>query len=227
VAKNKQNMDNTTPVMPPTTPVSPPSGNNNKTVLIVIIAIVVIAVGYLGYRKWQERRAFSDLMRLGMDQASDNMLGKGMAEYASRLAQQAEEEVTTPKTPADKFRDAEIIEIASDEHKRLTVEIGDAIKKVFGDAKVTGYTSGYMGMNSGSGVAQFTVPDLLSVNSVNDLSKEMQDKGFSILNTGQQDNTATIMAQKDSVTYTVGYNKDEQEITVIIIKPDGANSASE
>lgn len=221
-------MDNMTPLTPPSAPTtSPTDGKNNKTIIIVVIAVVVIAAGYLGYHKWQERRAFSDLMRLGMDQASENMLGKGMAEYASRLAQQAEEEDATPKTPAEKFRDAEIIEIASENHRQLTVEIGDAIKKVFGDAKVTGYTSGYMGMNSGSGVAQYTVPNLLSVSTINDLSKEMQNKGFSILNTGQQDNTATIMAEKDSVTYTVGYNKDEQEITVIIIKPASADSASE
>ncbi|MCX6781847.1 MAG: hypothetical protein NTW66_01905 [Candidatus Magasanikbacteria bacterium] len=223
-------MDNTTPTPPVTQPVAPMGGGgNNKTLIIVIIAVIVIGGGYWAFHRWQQQRAISNLLKgFGMDGSAANMLGKGMAGFADEMAQEAaKEEAEAKKSPADKFKDAETIEIASGSHSELASEIGDAIKKVFDDAKVTGFTSGYMGMNSGSGVVQYTVPKLLALNDVNNLSKELEDKGFTIMTTGQQSESATIMAQKNSVTYTIGYNKDEQEITVIIIKTEGEVGASE
>ncbi len=225
-------MDNATIPTPQTTPspVGPVNGGgNNKTLIIVIIAVIVIGGGYWAFHRWQQQRAVSNLLKgLGMDGGAANMLGEGMANFADEMAKEAaREEAEANKSPADKFRDAEVIEIANDSHSELASEIEDAIKKIFDDAKVTGFTSGYMGMNSGSGVVQYTVPKLLALNDINDLSKELQNNGFTIMTTGQQSESATIMAQKDSVTYTVGYNKDEQEITVIIIKTEGEVGASE
>lgn len=220
-----------TPLEPPTiNPPTPVTGRgNNKTVIIIVVAIFVVVAGYMGFRKWQERRAISEFMKsIGIDEQSANMLGKGAEEYANRLAREAAtEESDINKSPEEKFADAVIIEVVNGAHSQLATEVSDVIKSVFGDTKITGYTSGYMGMNSGSGVAQYTVPKLLGLNEVNNLSKAFESKNFKILNTGQQDGSATIMAQKDSVTYTISFNKDEQEITVIIIKSEEPENSPE
>lgn len=224
-----ENMSNPVPPATPAAPVPTSGGSNKKTVIIVIIAVIVIAGGYWAYHRWQQQRAISGFLKgLGMDGESAGMLGKGMAGFADEMAKEAErQEAEEKKSPADKFRDAETIDIASDEHNRLAGEISDAIKTVFGDSKVTGFTSGYMGMDSGSGIVQYSVPKLLAIGDVNNLSKELEKNGFKILSTGQQSESANIMAQKDNATYTIGYNKDEQEITVIILKSDTSTGISE
>jgi len=73
-------------------------------------------------------------------------------------------------------------------------------------------------MNSGSGVLQYTVPRLVSVGDAGPIAKEMENLGIKITANTQQNDGVSIMAQEDDFTYTVSFNKDEQVVTVIVIK---------
>lgn len=205
-----------------------PAGKNKWLVpVIVIAAVIMIAGGYRYLQRWRTERAINSMFReLGIDDKAAGEFGSNLNSIAEEIAREAaREEAEAKKTPAEKFADAETIDITDGAHLATADIIGDAIKKIFGDAKITGYTKGYMGMNSGSGVAQFTVPKLLSVNDAAALSKELENKGLKILATTAEKDSASIAAEKDNFTYTITYNNNEQEITAIIVKGEAATSA--
>ena len=206
----------------------PPTGNKKWLVpVIVIVAIIVVAGGYQSLQRWRAERAVNSLLNeLGVDKNAAGLFGANINDLAGDIAREAAKaEAEAKKSPAEKFADAEIIDISDNAHLTPVNLIGDAIKTIFDGAKITGYTSGYMGMNSGSGVAQYTVPKLLSTNEADALSKELENKGLKILTTVAQNDSASIMAQKDNFTYTISYNNNEQEITAVILKGEAAPSA--
>jgi hypothetical protein len=212
-------MDTPTPLTTPATPtgpIMPPiQKNNNKTVIIVVIAIIILAIGYMGYQRWQERRAVNALLGgLGLDEKTAQQFAKDMSEMAQNLNIP---EDAQPATPAEIYAAAEEFDVSNAAHKELVQEIGGIVKTIFGDYKVSGYTPGYMGMNSGSGVTQFTVTKPLVVDDIGALAKELEAKGFTTTASPLQGDSASIVAQKGDYTYTIGYNKGEQQIVAIII----------
>jgi hypothetical protein len=189
---------------------TPGNGNNTKTVIIVIAAVVVIIAGYMIFSRWRAQRAVQGMLNdMGIQAGGEMMLGD-LADDSSLD--------DANLTPEQKFAKAEAIEIGDSVHQSIADEIGKAIKAVYGDYKITSFVSGYMGMNSGSGITQYTVPQLLSTNDATQLASELEDGGMTIIANLQEDEAVSIMAQKDDFTYTIGYNADEQEITSIAIK---------
>lgn len=211
-------MDTPTPSLTPnssTAPVMPTGNKSNKTVIVVVIAVAVVAFGYLGYQRWQDRRtAKMFLKEFGLDAKTAEKFAKDMEVMAQNLQTP---EQTLPSTPAEIFAEAENFDISDTSHKELVEEIGGAVKAVFGEYKVSGYTPGYMGMNSGSGVAQFTVTKPLSLNDGAALGKELEAKGFTTTISPLDGDAVSISATKGEYAYTIGFNKDEQQIIALII----------
>ncbi len=204
----------------PQAPQSPPPQNapveksKMTTPIIVIIIVIVIGGGYFAYQKWQSQRAVNTFLgELGITETG--MFGANIGKIAEEMAK--EEAMQAKKTPAEKFATAEIINISDDSHSATANLISDIVKDAYGETKITGFTSGYMGMNSGSGIIQYMVPRPLTMNDVNALKEQLANSGFEIITATQQDNSASIMAQKDNTSYTFGFNTDDQEIMVIII----------
>lgn len=223
-------MDTPAPFTAPNQPVTPPptipaEPKNKKTLIIVVIAVIVLAIGYLGYQKWQERRAINAILGgFGLDKKAAEQFAKDMSEMAQNLNTP---EDAKPTTPAEIYAAAEVIDVSNAAHKELVEEIGGIVKTVFGDYKVSGYTPGYMGMNSGSGVTQFTVTKPLAVSGAGDFAKELEAKGFTTTVSPLQGDSASIVAQKGNYTYTIGYNAGEQQIIAIIIFNGDASTSNE
>jgi hypothetical protein len=203
---NNLNQAPMTPIIPNAPTLAPTGGKNTKTIIIVIIAVVVIIAGYMGFSRWRtERASLNDLS------VNENVTN-------NTIDQNVSGEEIKPMTPAEIFANAEIQEIGDSVHAQIASDIGGIIKAVYGDYKITSFVSGYMGMNSGSGVLQYTIPKLVSVNDASPIAKEMENLGIKITANTQQNDGVSIMAQKDDFTYTVSFNKDEQVVTIIVIK---------
>lgn len=203
---NNLNQTPITPIIPSAPATTPTGGKNTKTIIIVVIAVVVIIAGYMGFSRWRTERALLNDLSV-----NENVLN-------NTIDQNASGDEAKNLTPAEIFASAEIQEIGDSVHAKIASDIGGIIKEVYDDYKITSFVSGYMGMNSGSGILQYTVPKLVSINDAGSIAKEMENLGLRILTNIQQDNAVSIMAQKDDFTYTVGFNKDEQVVTVIVIK---------
>jgi len=203
----------------PQAPIAEPKTNKWLTPLIVVAAVIMIAGGYFTYSRWQQTRTVGNILEeMGVDKDTINQFNEGMADYAKQIAEEtAKMEAEANKSPEEKFADAETMEVTGETHKNLSDEVARVIEKVFGDTKITGYTAGYMGMNSGSGVFQFMTPKALSINQANDLKIELENSGFHITNTTLDGESAKVEASKDNRSYSFDFNKGEQEIAVIII----------
>lgn len=212
---NMENIPSSSPMTQPPTPQNEPTAKSKITTpIIIIIAVIVIGGGYYAYQKWQSQRAINTFLgELGVTETG--LFGANIGKIAEEMAK--EEAMQAKKTPAEKFATAEIINISDSGHNATANLINNIIKDAYGDAKITGFTSGYMGMNSGSGIIQYMVPRPLEMTDVNALKDQLTNSSFEIITATQQDNSASIMAQKDSASYTFGFNTDDQEIMVIII----------
>lgn len=201
---------------PPTTAIPPKSNENKKIVIIVIVAIIIIACGYWVFHRWQQTRALREALRdLGK---STEMAGDSLANVANQIAEEAARlEAEAKKTPADKFNEAETFKVSDHGKEKFVDDAASIIKSVFGDTKVTGFTEGYMGMNSGSGVVQFMTPSLLETSKANDLVKKLQDEEYQIISTAIDEISVSITASKNDADFTFTYNKGDQSITTIII----------
>jgi hypothetical protein len=223
-------MDNNIPATPPTPPTSTPQGdlpiakNKITTPIIVIIALVVIGGGYFVYQKWQRQRVVNSFLnQLGVTDSS--LFGTNINKIAEQIAKEdAEQEAQKNKSPSEKFADAEPVDIADNGHLSSAKSINNIIKTAYGDSKITGFTSGYMGMNSGSGIYQFMIPKILSMNDVIALKDQLQNNDFEIIATTQQNDSASITAQKNDSSYTFGFNSGDQEIMAIVIAVEYQNN---
>ncbi|MFA5127734.1 MAG: hypothetical protein WC457_01890 [Patescibacteria group bacterium] len=212
--ENNVNPTPSAPVAPSTPTTTPTGGNNNKTALIIAIAaILVIGIGYTAFSRWRaDRTAQNMLKNLGIEAGGQMMNNENSGDEGKEL------------TPAEIFANAENQEIGDSTHKAIADEVGGIIKAVYDDYKLSSFVSGYMGMNSGSGIFQYTLPKLVAVSDAGSIAKEMENRGMKIITNIQQNEAASIMAQKDNFTYTIGFNKDEQVITAIVINAEQGNS---
>lgn len=194
------------------------NSKNNKTI-IIIAAVIVVIVGITMFRNWQVKRQAQAILEqgiggFGMDMA--NIIEKNMENYEEE--KEDNDGDNKKETPKSYFNSAVSINISNNEHSDLSNEVKDILEKVFKSVKITGFTSGYMGMNSGSGIVQFTTLEVLKSDYANDINKELTNRDFTVMNVSQDSEGAAIMATKGDYTYTIGYTTDEQEITVLIMK---------
>ncbi|MDD2758127.1 MAG: hypothetical protein PHD72_01985 [Patescibacteria group bacterium] len=186
---------------------------SNKGKLAIILALIIIVAGgsYFGYGLWQKKRQ-GHLKNIGLT----DPLAQDIAKFA---AEDAQKQAEANKSPADKFQDAEAVEISKESEKTMAEEMTAIIKSLFDDAKITAFTDNYMGLSEGSGIMQLMTPKKLSLNDSGNLSRALAEKGYNVINTTEENNSAAIIADKNNKTYTVGFNNDEQEIVIIITAP--------
>lgn len=197
------------PQKEPTAPVA------NKTKILIITVIILIAI--IGI--WQ-----LVLIKKGgtsyQSSAKDNQKNSLTTEAQENSSYELTQNTAGQKqlTPEEKYVAAETISVSNGEHNLTVEEFGNVIKKVFGEYKITGYTQGYMGMNSGSGIAQYTLTKSISVEEADSLKQAAEQQGFVILAMDKQLKSINIKAQKNGYSYSLSYNDGDQEITVIIEK---------
>lgn len=191
-----------------------PNINKGKIIIIAVIIIAAIAAVWKMVPSSKSEKIIEGLIK---DAQKNTQTAEALKNAANELIQNGAEE-KIPPTPEEKFATAEAVEITNGEHNTTVRELGKAIEEVFGKYKVTGYTKGYMGMNSGSGVVQYTLAQALSVKTVDTLYQTMEKQGFTVAAIDKHPENASIMAKKGEYIYTLSYNEGEQEITAIIEK---------
>jgi len=215
-----KNMEENTPIQTPQTSTpTPTTGGKKWQTPAIIIGIIVFAVGgYTTYHRWQQSRDINAVLNdLNLPGATE-IIGDTMANYASQMSEEAARlEAEAKKTPQDKFNEATTIDIGDNGKKVLADGVTPIIASVFGDTKITGYTSGYMGMNSGSGVIQFMAPNTLDAGKANELSKKLEEDGYEISNLTVDQQSASLTATKNSVNYTFSFNTGDQSVTLIVL----------
>lgn len=175
---------------------------NNKLYALIIIVIIVAVSIFIGLFIYQSKN--NQLNQLDNNESETQQINNNYNDQTLNL------------TPEMKYETAEIIAISNGEHHETVTDFENTVKVAFGDGKITGYTQGYMGMNSGSGIAQITISRLLNDSDVNTLTQAMTNQGYSLEKTDKQENSIYITAQKNNYQYRISFNYQEQEITVII-----------
>lgn len=199
--------------------------NKNKALIpvIVVLAVAVLAGGYWTWQRWQAQRAAEQLLRgwatLG------GLSGKEAEDYAKQLqglgGMGAGNEVAgggeeREQTPEEKFNATEEIQTDSAFVRKANDEMGPIIREVFGEIKLSSFLSNYLGMGEDTGMVQFTVKRTATSSDLTKLSAAFTSRGFTIVTSGVESSSSSLMATKGNAQYTVTYDNGGQEITVII-----------
>lgn len=205
--------------------------NKNKALIpvVVVLAVAVLAGGYWAWQRWQAERAAQQLFRnwatLG------GLSGKDADDYAKQiqalensglLNESAGGGEERAETPEEKFKATEEIQVDSAFVRNANNDIGPIIEEVFGEAKLSSFLNNYLGMGENSGMVQFTVKRAATSSDINKLSSAFTSRGFTIITSGVDSGSATLMAAKDSSQYTVTYEIGEQEVAVVIFSVPAA-----
>jgi hypothetical protein len=198
------------------------SKNKALIPIVVVLAVAVLAGGYWAWQRWQAERAAQQLLRSWA--ALGGLSGKEAEEYAKQLqgleyaglgnesAGGGEEE----QTPEENFNATEEIQVDSTFVREANNDIGPIIKEVFGEVKLSSFFSNYLGMGEGSGMVQFTVKRVATSSDINKLGSAFTSRGFTVITSGFAEGSGSLMATKGENQYTLTYDKDSQEITVVI-----------
>ncbi len=207
---------------------------DKKTTTIVVIVAAVLIVGggaYYAYYRWQQQRMVSQVFKelYGVDlskvSGQTGIQGKVAEEIAKEIAkeeatQKQEEAREAAKTPEDRYNEAQAVEAYDDASKGVASEAQAIVEKVFGKAKLIGYSSGLYGLSAdkNSGATSFTIARLTTAADVGALNKYFTDKGLQVMSSGIDNQEAMVMAGNDTEQYIVGFNINSQDVNVSIMR---------
>jgi hypothetical protein len=212
---------------------------DKKTLTIVIAVGAIIIVGglYYGYRRWQQQRlvaqVFSGLYGAGAGQLVNGKVTEQLAkEYAKQVVadeakQKADDAREAAKTPEDKYNEIKETVTIGTVYPAANALIKPKIEKVFGKAKMTGYSSGYGGI-SGGFLAMYTVPRVVSSEDMNALSKAYADDGFTVVTETANSDGGSIALQKAGVaSINLSFEGQSQEVSVMYIPQEPETPSAE
>ncbi|MFZ5363893.1 MAG: hypothetical protein ACOZAG_00180 [Patescibacteria group bacterium] len=189
----------------------------NKKVLvpvIVILAVAVLAGGYFAWQRYEEQRLakqfLSGLAGLGGGNVSD------LQKFAEGMENLAEEETERELTPEERFNAAEEIQADLPFVTKAKNDIGPIISEVFGEMKLSSFLNNYLGMGENSGMVQFMVKRAATGSDLNKLTSAFTSRGYTVITSGIDEGSASLMVTKDNIQYTLAYEAGEQEITIVI-----------
>ena len=208
---------------------------NKKTIIIVVVVIAVAALGYWGYQRWQKQRLVNAYLKAigvpagsiggGILNAVTGQGGQISAEIAKEIAKQeasdqTNEQKEAAKTPEQKFNDTQEMQTYDATGAAIVAEARSLLEPILGKTKLISYSSGFLGGAKDSGAISLKISRLTTGNDVGEINKALTAKGFTILGSGVEDNSATIMATKQDQTstkqYIIGFTLGEQDITMTI-----------
>lgn len=200
---------------------------NKKTTTIVIIAVVVLIVavgGWYGYKKYREQRLLSAYcQQLGLPKE----VCKNMGNYPGGNYPGGNWPTTTPATGTpnptsggesanEVFNNATNMTAQTDLTKASEAIIRPSLEKVFGGAKLTSFFYNYASL--GWDLVGYTVKKVPQGADTNALVADFQAKGLTIDQTAVNGNYFSLVVTKDSITYSLTYNGEGQEVEVMISK---------
>lgn len=193
----------------------------NKKVLVPVIVILAVAVlvgGYFAWQRYEQQRLakqfLSGLAGLGGGNSSD--LQKWAESMDALSEMEANTEGERELTPEEKFNAVEELQVDSAFVTNAKSEIGPVISEVFGDIKLSSFLNNYLGMGEDSGMVQFSVKRAATASDLNKLTSAFTSRGFTVVTSGIESGSSTLMVTKGNSQYTVTYENGEQDVAVVI-----------
>jgi len=201
---------------------------DKKTKTIVIVIIAVIAIGGIGYgfnRYRQQRLAQKMISSLyGNGTVSNQVASEIAKEFVKQEAKdKADEAKEAAKTPADHYNETAEVVSAGEVSPVLNSIIKPKIEAVFGKAKLTVYSNGFMG-GAGSFMASFKTPKLVTADDLKQLIKKFTDDGYTVAYDTTEATSANVMLEKGGAYISCGYDNggESQEISISYIPAPAA-----
>jgi hypothetical protein len=202
-----------------------------KTIIIVVLAVVVVGGLYFGYNRWQQQRLAAKILKnmygVGSGKAGDitaqiagqlspDMLKKMAEEAAKEEAQQkTDEEKEAAKTPEDKFNETKSVTLAGKTAPLVKDIVEPRLTAVFGKAKPTLFSGGYMGQED-SFLVSFKVPKVITDVDINKLVEEFTNNGYTVVMNSVSADAANLLFENDKSTISISYeDPTAQEIGII------------
>ncbi len=197
---------------------------NKKTITIIIIAVVVLIVvvgGWYGYKKYREQRLLNAYcQQLGLPkEVCRGMMGGQYpgGNYPGTTPLTGTPNPTSEGESANEvFNNATNMTAQTDLTKASEAVVRPSLEKVFGGAKLTSFFYNYASL--GWDLVGYTVKKVPQGADANSLVADFQAKGFTIDQTAVNGNYFSLVVTKDSITYSLTYNGEGQEVEVMINK---------
>jgi len=199
------------------------SKNKALIPIVVVLAVAVLAGGYWAWQRWQAERAAQQLLRSWA--TLGGLSGKEAEDYAKQVQALEDSGVwggstgggeEREQTPEENFKATEELQVDSPFVKKAQNDIGPIISEVFGDIKLSSFLNNYLGMGEDSGMVQFTVKRATASSDLNKLSSAFTNRGFTVITSGIESGSSTLMVSKENSQYTITYENGEQEVAVVI-----------
>lgn len=198
---------------------------NKKTTTIIIIAVVVLIVavgGWYGYKKYREQRLWSAYCeQLGLSkEVCKNMGGQypGGNYPGTTPVTGTPSSTVEGESAEDIFNQATNMTAQTDLTKASEAIIRPSLEKVFGGAKLTSFFYNYASL--GWDLVSYTVKRVPQGADANALVADLQAKGLMVVQTGINADYFTVVATKDSISYSLTYNGEGQEIELMVSKSE-------
>jgi len=193
------------------------------TVVVVVGAVIIVGGVFTGINRWRAQRAVNSALKdlYGLNGNVNGLQGQVAQQIAKEMGKAADQDQKTEeaKTPLDKFNESKDAIVIGEIPSILGSEITPKMNTVFGQSKMTGFSSGYMG-TTGSFLVMYKIPRVATTPDLNNLVKQFADNGYKSINSGTDGGAVNVMLQKGEDVLTVSYDSgsDDQQISIMFIK---------
>lgn len=186
-----------------------------KTIILIIILVVILALGIGGYF------GVKKIIQIGREKGWDiletqiekEQRGEGILD---KLLTGGEDEVEE-ENERDVYKSANEVKATG-----LAEEMNSGFKSIlteaFGGAKLTSFSSGFAG--AGTAILEYTVKRVLKAEDGETLLGLLEERNYILQAHTISDGEVGIVALKDDLYITIGYEGGQQEITIIIFKQE-------
>ncbi len=185
----------------------------SKKVIILIIVLVIILVlgigGYFGAKKVIQigkEKGWSFLQ----EQIEKAEKGEGVLDKLP-IGEEGEEE-------EDIYKSAKEVKTVSGVAAEISPELKSIFTEVFGGAKLTSFTSGFVG--PGSAIIVYTTKKILKAEDSNVLISTLEGKNYTIQGHTISANESSVIAIKGNLQLVISYQEGEQEVSIMAYKEE-------
>lgn len=180
---------------------------NNKWLVPVLIGvglIVLIGIGYSVQRYRQQKAAGDFLKSMGVSGNLADEIAKNAANYNN-------------SSGGNPYESLEEIGISDSAGKAADAIFRPILGNIFSGVKATTYFS--QNALIGGMELEYTVKNNIAADSAAKLIADaLTNNGFTIMSNASDAQEASIMASKDKMIYNIGYSREQQKVTIVIIK---------
>jgi len=188
--------------------------NKNKWLVPVLIGaglVILIGIGY-SVQRYRQQSAASDLLKsMGVNGNLANELARNAVNY-------------NKPSGGNPYETLEEVGISDSSGKAADAIFRGILGNIFSGVKATAYYSQYA--LTGGMEMEYTVKNNIAADTAaKSIADGLTNGGFTIMSNGSDAQEANIMVSKDNMIYTIGYSREQQKVTIVIIPNPNQGSA--